>query len=76
MNTNASVNDLDPALRKRALDVADEGIIIADVRQPMAQSSSPTRGSCGLRAIRQARCSGGTAGSSRSRVGFRELGPD
>jgi PAS domain S-box-containing protein len=34
MNTNVSVDDLDPVLRKRALDMADEGIIITDVRQP------------------------------------------
>ncbi len=34
MSTNVSVNDLDPVLTKRALDVADEGIIITDVRQP------------------------------------------
>jgi len=34
MNTNVSVHDLDPVLKKRALDVADEGIIITDVRQP------------------------------------------
>jgi hypothetical protein len=60
MKTNVSVHDLDAVLKQRALDVADEGIIITDLRQPDGPVIFANQGF-----VRLTGSSGGTAGSCK-----------